>query len=64
MSGNLFNDPRIYIYIYIYESESKSNTFFFSTGIITDTGTYVMHQNKYGPLQITSLFLNMKRIWY
>ena len=35
----------IYIYICIYDGESKSNAFFFSTGIITDTGTCVIHQN-------------------
>ena len=42
----------------LYKGESKSNAFFFSTGIITDTGTCIIHQNKAGPLWITSLLLN------
>ena len=36
----------LYIYIYIYEGESKSNAFFFSTGIIANTGTRIKHQNQ------------------
>ena len=31
-----------------YEGDSKNNAFFFSTEIITDTGTYIMHQNEVG----------------
>ena len=40
--------PLIYTHTYIYEGESKSNAFFFSTGIITDTGTCIIHQNETG----------------
>ena len=43
--------------ISIYEGESTNHTFFFGTGIITDTGTYIIHQN--GRLGITSLLLNI-----
>ena len=42
-----------------YKDELKSNAFFFSIGIITDTGTYIMHQNQAIPLWITSLLLNI-----
>ena len=28
---------------YTYEDEWKGNAFFFSTGIITDAGTYIIH---------------------
>ena len=31
------------------EGESESNAFFFSTGIITDTRTYIIHQNEASP---------------
>ena len=47
-----------YIYIYIYD-EWKSNPFSFSTGIIIDTGTCIIHQNEAGPHWITSLLLNI-----
>ena len=33
----------IYIYIYIYEGDLKSDAFFFSIGIITDSGTCGIH---------------------
>ena len=36
----------------------KSNAFFFSTGIVANTGTYIIHQNEAGSLSITSLHLN------
>ena len=48
----------LYIYIYVYahthththKDESKSNDFLFCTGIITYTGTCIIHQNEAGPL--------------
>ena len=43
----------------IYEGESKSNAFSFSTSIITNTRTCMIHQNEAGPQWILSLFLNM-----
>ena len=43
----------------IYEGESKSNGFFFIIGIITDTGTCIIHRNKAGPMWITFLLLNI-----
>ena len=43
----------------IYKGELKSNAFFFSTRIITDTGTSIIHQNKDGSLWITSILLNI-----
>ena len=52
----------LYIYMYMYEGEWKSNTLFFSTGIITDTGTYTIPQNEAGPMWITSLLLNIVTI--
>ena len=45
-----------------YEDESKSNAFFFRTGMITNTGTCIIHQNEAGPLWITSLLLNVVTI--
>ena len=47
---------------YIYEGESKSNSFFFTTGIITDTGTCIIHQNETGPLWILFLLLHIVTI--
>ena len=38
----------IYMYMYINEGESKSNAFFFSRGIITDTGSYILHEKEAG----------------
>ena len=43
----------------IYERESKSNALFFSTGIITDTGTCIIPQNEVAFLWIPSLPLNI-----
>ena len=46
----------------MYKGESKSNAFFSITGIITDTGTCIIHQNEAEPLWITSLLLNIVTI--
>ena len=43
----------------LYEFDSKRKDFFFSIGIITDTGTCIIHQNEAGCLWITSLLLNI-----
>ena len=40
-------------------SKKKSNAFFFSKGIITDTGTRIIHQNEASPLWITFLLINI-----
>ena len=40
---------------YKYDGESIGNAFFFSTGIITDTGTCILHQN-----DVYHLFVHMK----
>ena len=47
--ANIYNIVYMYaiIYIYIHEGMSKSNAFFFNTGIITNTGTCIIHQNIY-----------------
>ena len=53
---------RVYIYIYIdthTRISQKVLLFFFSTGIITNTRTYTIHQNETGPLWITSLLPNI-----
>ena len=42
----------------LYAGESISNVFFFSTGIIIDTGICVIHKNESGPLEIISPLLN------
>ena len=42
-----------------YEGESKSNPILFRTGIITNTGTCIIHQNEAGPLWITILLLHI-----
>ena len=42
-----------------YEAELKSNDFFFSTGIIIETGTCILYQNEDGPLWITYLLHNI-----
>ena len=67
LSYELFGLPWYIIHVYrcvfkgvfIYEGELKSSVLFFSAGIITDTGTCIIHQNKAGPLWITSLLLNI-----
>ena len=46
----------------IYKGESKSNAFFFSTGIITNTGTCIIHENETDPQWFTSLLLNIVTI--
>ena len=51
-----------YHQIWIYERESKSNAIFFSTGIITDTITCIIYQNKNCLLWIISLFLNIVNV--
>ena len=45
--------------VLLYESESKSHAFFFITGVITNTGTCIIHQKEAGPMWITSLLLNI-----
>ena len=52
----------IFICIFIFECELKSNAFFFSTGIITDTGTCIIFQNEPGSLSITSVLLKIVTI--
>ena len=49
----------IFVCVCIYESDSKGNAFFFSIGIISDTGTCKIYENEAGPQWITSLFLNI-----
>ena len=49
----------LFIHISNYECESKSNDFFFITGIITNTGTRIIHQNEAVYLWITFLLLNI-----
>ena len=49
----LLNRPRRTIKMY--RDESKIITFFFSTGIITNTGTCILPQNEAEPLWITSI---------
>ena len=44
---------------YTRESKKKNNTFFFSTTIITDTGTFIIHENEVSPLWITFLLLKI-----
>ena len=44
--------------ISVHQSQ-KSNNFFFSIGIINDTGTCIIYQNEADSLWITSLLLNM-----
>ena len=68
-SGNLFNDPRVYIYIYIYiyiykytRVSKRSNVIFFSTWMITDTRACIIQQNRADLLWIISLFLNIVTI--
>ena len=45
-----------------YEGEWKGNAFFFNTGIVTNAGTCIIHQNEAGLLWITSLLLNIVTI--
>ena len=48
--------------IYIRGWVKKINAFFFNTGITTDAGIYIIHQNEVSPLWITSLLLNLVTI--
>ena len=45
--------------MHICEGEPKNDAFFFSTGIITDIGTSIIHENATGPPWITSLLLKI-----
>ena len=47
------------VLIFYYEVESKINTFFFCIEIITNTETYIIHQNETIPLWITFLLHNI-----
>ena len=51
---------KLFVYkLYTSEDELKINAFFFSTEIITDAGTCIIHQNEACSPLIASLLLNM-----